>query len=62
VRKARRSPHPRAFVSMQSNGRILASQAVALTGSNDFFSQAPGGVLGAQYLSGLRGFDRIITF
>jgi N-methylhydantoinase A len=47
---------------MQSNGGILSAQAAAREPVRTILSGPAGGVLGAQYVAGLAGFDRIITF
>jgi N-methylhydantoinase A len=47
---------------MQSNGGVLSAQAAAREPVRTILSGPAGGVLGAQYVAGLAGFDRIITF
>jgi N-methylhydantoinase A len=47
---------------MQSNGGILSVQTAAREPVRTILSGPAGGVLGAQYVAGLAGFDRIITF
>jgi N-methylhydantoinase A len=47
---------------MQSNGGILSAQAAAREPVRTILSGPAGGVLGAQYVASLAGFDRIITF
>jgi N-methylhydantoinase A len=47
---------------MQSNGGVLSAQAAAREPVRTILSGPAGGVLGAQYVGGLAGFDRIITF
>ena len=46
---------------MQSNGGILSARAAALEPVRTILSGPAGGVLGAQYVSEIAGFDRIIT-
>jgi N-methylhydantoinase A len=46
---------------MQSNGGILSAQAAAREPVRTILSGPAGGVLGAQYVSDIAGFDRIIT-
>ncbi len=47
---------------MQSNGGVLSAQAAAREPVRTILSGPAGGVLGAQYVAGLAGFDRIVTF
>ena len=47
---------------MQSNGGILSAFAASKEPVRTILSGPAGGVLGAQYVAGLAGFDRIITF
>jgi N-methylhydantoinase A len=47
---------------MQSNGGILSARAAAREPVRTILSGPAGGVMGAQYLSELAGFNRIITF
>ena len=47
---------------MQSNGGVLSARAAAREPVRTILSGPAGGVLGAQYVAGLAGFDRIITF
>ena len=47
---------------MQSNGGVLSAMAAAAEPVRTILSGPAGGVLGAQYVAGLAGFDRIITF
>jgi len=47
---------------MQSNGGILSARAAAREPVRTILSGPAGGVLGAQYVASLAGFDRIITF
>jgi N-methylhydantoinase A len=47
---------------MQSNGGILSARAAANEPVRTILSGPAGGVLGAQYVAGVAGFDRIITF
>ncbi len=47
---------------MQSNGGVLSSRAAAREPVRTILSGPAGGVLGAQYVSQVAGFDRIITF
>ena len=47
---------------MQSNGGILSAHAAAREPVRTILSGPAGGVLGAQYVAGLAGFDRVITF
>ncbi|MGD0907412.1 MAG: hydantoinase/oxoprolinase family protein [Candidatus Acidiferrales bacterium] len=47
---------------MQSSGGILSARAAALEPVRTILSGPAGGVLGAQYVAELAGFDRIITF
>src|SRR5882762_7758875 len=62
IRKARRKSVPARVRVMQSNGGILSAQAAAHEPVRTILSGPAGGVLGAQYVAGLAGFDRIITF
>jgi N-methylhydantoinase A len=64
---ARGRKRPRQFAPtrvrvMQSNGGILSAQAASREPVRTILSGPAGGVLGAQYVAGLAGFDRIITF
>jgi N-methylhydantoinase A len=56
----RRSSWPRVRV-MQSNGGILAAGVAAREPVRTILSGPAGGVLGAQYVADLVGFDRVIT-
>src|SRR5712671_6722225 len=47
---------------MQSNGGVLSAQAAAREPVRTILSGPAGGVLGARYVAGLAGFDRIVTF
>ncbi|MGA7793770.1 MAG: hydantoinase/oxoprolinase family protein [Candidatus Acidiferrales bacterium] len=47
---------------MQSNGGILSAEAAARDPVRTILSGPAGGVLGAQYVAEVAGFDRIITF
>jgi N-methylhydantoinase A len=47
---------------MQSNGGILSARAAASEPVRTILSGPAGGVLGAQYVAEVAGFDRIITF
>jgi N-methylhydantoinase A len=47
---------------MQSTGGILSAKAAAREPVRTILSGPAGGVLGAQYVAGAAGFDRIITF
>jgi len=47
---------------MQSNGGILSARAAANEPVRTILSGPAGGVLGAQYVAEVAGFDRIITF
>ena len=47
---------------MQSSGGILSARAAAREPVRTILSGPAGGVLGAQYVSEIAGFDRIITF
>ena len=47
---------------MQSSGGILSARAAAREPVRTILSGPAGGVLGAQYVAELAGFDRIITF
>jgi N-methylhydantoinase A len=47
---------------MQSNGGILSAGAAAREPVRTILSGPAGGVLGAQYVSELAGFERVITF
>jgi N-methylhydantoinase A len=60
-RKGRRPDGARVRV-MQSNGGILSAQAATRQPVRTILSGPAGGVLGAQYVAGLAGFNRIITF
>jgi N-methylhydantoinase A len=46
---------------MQSNGGVLSARAAAREPVHTILSGPAGGVLGAQYVSEIAGFDRIIT-
>jgi len=61
-RKANPRTSPARVRVMQSNGGILSAQAAAREPVRTILSGPAGGVLGAQYVAGLAGFDRIITF
>src|SRR5882762_2184453 len=62
VRKMRSKTGPARVRVMQSNGGVLSAQAAAREPVRTILSGPAGGVLGAQYVAGLAGFDRIITF
>src|SRR5260370_16684486 len=47
---------------MQSNGGVLSAKAAAREPVRTILSGPAGGVLGAQHVAGLAGFERIITF
>ncbi len=47
---------------MQSNGGILSAAAAARESVRTILSGPAGGVLGAQYVAGAAGFERIISF
>ena len=47
---------------MQSNGGIISAQAAAREPVRTILSGPAGGVLGAEYVAGLAGFDRVISF
>jgi N-methylhydantoinase A len=55
-------PNPARVRVMQSNGGVLSAQAAAREPVRTILSGPAGGVLGARYVAGLAGFDRIITF
>jgi N-methylhydantoinase A len=61
-RKGRSQSSPARVRVMQSNGGVLSAQAAAREPVRSILSGPAGGVLGAQYVAGLAGFDRIITF
>ncbi len=46
---------------MQSSGGVLSAEAASRAPVRTILSGPAGGVLGAQYVAGLAGFDRIIT-
>jgi N-methylhydantoinase A len=60
-KRYRRSSWARVRV-MQSNGGILSAGAAAREPVRTILSGPAGGVLGAQYVADLAGFDRVITF
>jgi N-methylhydantoinase A len=60
-RKASRRKVSRVRI-MQSNGGILSASAAAKEPVRTILSGPAGGVLGAQYVADLAGFNRIITF
>jgi N-methylhydantoinase A len=62
IRKRPRRSVPARVRVMQSNGGILSAQAAAREPVRTILSGPAGGVLGAQYVAGLAGFERIITF
>jgi N-methylhydantoinase A len=62
VRQARGKSAPARVRVMQSNGGILSAQTAAREPVRTILSGPAGGVLGAQYVAGLAGFDHIITF
>jgi N-methylhydantoinase A len=62
---ARRSAGPRAKTQvriMQSNGGIVSARAASREPVRTILSGPAGGVLGAQYVAQLAGFERIISF
>jgi len=61
-RKWRRKSAPARVRVMQSNGGVLSVMAAAHEPVRTILSGPAGGVLGAQYVAGLAGFERIITF
>jgi N-methylhydantoinase A len=61
-RKRLRQFAPARVRVMQSNGGILSAQAAAREPVRTILSGPAGGVLGAQYVAGLAGIERIITF
>ncbi len=62
ARKVRGKTGPARVRVMQSNGGVLSAQAAAREPVRTILSGPAGGVLGAQYVARLAGFDRIITF
>jgi N-methylhydantoinase A len=62
LRKARRKSAPARVRVMQSNGGVLSAQTAAREPVRTILSGPAGGVLGARYVAGLAGFNRIITF
>ncbi len=61
-RKGRHTSGPARVRVMQSNGGILSAEAAAREPVRTILSGPAGGVLGAQYVASLAGFERIITF
>jgi N-methylhydantoinase A len=62
---ARRSAGPRAKTQvriMQSNGGIVSARAASREPVRTILSGPAGGILGAQYVAQLAGFERIISF
>ncbi len=60
--RARRGREASRVRVMQSNGGILSAGAAGKEPVRTILSGPAGGVLGAQYVASLAGFDRIITF
>jgi len=61
ARTARAAPSLRVRV-MQSNGGIVSAGAAAREPVRTILSGPAGGVLGAEYVAGVAGFPRIVTF
>ena len=61
ARPSRTGKSPRVRV-MQSNGGIISSVTAAREPVRTILSGPAGGILGAQYVSALAGFSRVITF
>jgi N-methylhydantoinase A len=61
-RKGRHTSGPARVRVMQSNGGVLSARAAAREPVRTILSGPAGGALGAQYVAGLAGFERIITF
>ena len=53
---------PRRLTVMQSNGGVINSETAAAQAARTALSGPAGGVVGAQYVSQLAGYDHIITF
>ena len=53
---------PRHLTVMQSNGGVINSETAASQAARTALSGPAGGVVGAQYVSQLAGYDHIITF
>jgi N-methylhydantoinase A len=58
----RHEPNEARVRIMQSSGGILSARAAAREPVRTILSGPAGGILGAQYVAELAGFDRIITF
>ncbi|MCB8944832.1 MAG: hydantoinase/oxoprolinase family protein [Ardenticatenaceae bacterium] len=53
---------PRRLTVMQSNGGVINSETAAAQAARTALSGPAGGVVGAQYVAQLAGYDHIITF
>jgi len=62
LRRARRKGTASKVQIMQSNGGVLSAQGAAREPVRTILSGPAGGILGAQFVAGASGFDRIITF
>lgn len=60
--RSRSRANPSRVRIMQSNGGILSARTAAREPVRTILSGPAGGVLGAQYVAEIAGFDRIITF